>query len=152
MSENKKPVRKAEQKINLLVNRLSIVTCLGERSLCSQTFVCCMIDSSDQSGAACFSSGDKMHRHDTFNPWATRELKHVIPSRIAACTRGNVLLRYHILDIQKRIGRGNHKQLVYERLHVFHSSFQIVDGVLVLELEVAFVVVNTGYDEATKFS
>mmetsp|Transcript_11358 Transcript_11358/g.32742 ORF Transcript_11358/g.32742 Transcript_11358/m.32742 type:complete len:283 (+) Transcript_11358:199-1047(+) len=111
-----------------------------------------MVDSSNECRAACFGPGYKMDRHDTLDPFSSWEVQHIVPSGIAACTSGDVLLRHHGLHIDERIRGWDYKELIDKWLDIVHTSFEVVNGVLVLQLEVTFVIVDTCNDVASEFS
>jgi hypothetical protein len=140
------------QDVPLLVDWFSVVACLSESSHRSKALIFCVIDDADESRAAGFGPWDEMDRHHTLYPVTTWELKHVVPSCIAACAGFDILFRNHAPDIDQRIYGRNHKQLIDVVLHIVHTSLEVVDGVLILEFEVAFIVVDSGYNVVSKFS
>lgn len=93
-----------------------------------------------------------MHWHHTLDPLATRKVEHVVATRVAACSGLNVVLANHTLDVKKRVSASNYIQLIHIRFHILHASFEVVNGVLVLQLEVTLIVVNARDNVVTKLA
>ena len=138
--------------VAILVDGLAIVTSLGEGGLLAELLVLGVVDGTEESGTAVLGTGDKVDGHDGLDPVTARELKHIITTGVAARSGLNVLLRGHGLQIRSGIGGGDDEELIDKGLDVLHTSLEVVDGVLVLELEVGLIVVNTGNDEVTELA
>lgn len=136
----------------MFINRFSVVARLGESSFCAKALVFGVVDCANERGAACLGPRNEMNRHDTLNPLTTREVQHVISSSVATSSSTNVLFGYHAFDKNERIRRRNNEDLVNEWFQIVYPSFEVFNGVFVLELEVAFIIVNTCHDEAAKLS
>ena len=139
------------QDVSVFIYGLAVVSSLSKSSLRSERLIFSMVNSTDKSRAARFRARNKMHGHDTLDPFAAGELQHIVSSCVAACSRGDVLLGHHTLNVHERISGRNDVKLVDKGLDILHASFKIVDGVLVLQLEVTLVVVNSCYNVTSEF-
>ena len=138
--------------VAILVDGLAIVASLGEGGLLPELLVLGVVDGAEEGGAAVLGTGHKVDRHDGLDPVTARELKHIITTGVAARSGLDVLLRGHGLQVRSGIGGGDDEQLIDKGLDVLHAGLEVVDGVLVLELEVGHIVVNTGNDEVTELT
>ena len=107
-----------------------------------------MVDGADQAAAAALGSRKEVHGHYALNPLPSRKCLHVVAPSIAAESLVDVLLRHCHLDVGHWVGRRNDVDNVHMRFNIGHAFFKIVDGVFVLQFEVALVVVYSGDNEA----
>ena len=138
--------------VAILVDGLAIVTSLGEGGLLAKLLVLGVVDGTEESGAAVLGTGDKVDGHDGLDPFAAGELEHIIATGVAARSGLDILLGRHGLQVGSGVGGGDDEELIDKGLDVLHTSLEVVDGVLVLELEVGLIVVDTGNDEVPKLA
>ena len=93
-----------------------------------------------------------MDWHDGFDPVAGGEVKHVVAAGIAAKTCVDVLGAYRCLDEGEGVRRGDHVNLVHVELYIVHPFLEVVDGVLLLKLEVALIVVDPADNEVSELA
>ena len=120
----------------ILIHGLSVITGLGKSGLLPGGTIGGVIDGTDKRRAATFSSREKVNGHDGLHPVSRGEVEHVVTPCVAAEAGVDVLGAYGIFYEGQGVGGRDHVDHVNEWLDVFHPRREVVNGVLLLELEV----------------